>query len=359
MIFVKKTKLPPLNNYVKLLKKIWRNKILTNEGPFEKKLTRYFQKLNKTKNIQLVANGTLALQLAIRSLNLKGQIITTPYSYVATCNAIKWENCEPVFVDINKNDFGINADLIEKKITKKTSAILATHVYGMPCDVYKIIKIAKKYNLKVIFDASHAYGVLIKKKPLIKFGDASTLSLHATKVFNTAEGGLIYTRKKNICINANLAKKFGHIGEENYYQLGINAKISEFHCALGLANLKLQKKELKLRKKIFMKYYMNFYKIKNIKLIELKKNVKYNYSYFPIIFENYKKMMRIKNELKKNRIIARRYFYPSLNMLSYISKYKKCEVSESISSRVLALPLYSELKFNEQKKIINIIKKFY
>lgn len=359
MILVKKTKLPPLKYYVKFLKKIWKNRILTNGGPFEKKLTKYFQKINNTKNIELVANGTLALQLAIRSLNLKGQIITTPYSYVATCNSIKWENCEPVFVDINKDDFCINPNLIEEKITSKTSAILATHVYGIPCDIYKITKIAKKYNLKIIFDASHAHGVLINKKSLIKFGDASTLSFHATKVFHTAEGGLIYMKKRENIGKVNLAKKFGHLGEKNYYQLGINAKISEIHCALGLANVRSQKKELESRKSIFKRYYEEFKKIEKIQLIKLKKNVKYNFSYFPVVFENFKKMLCVKNELEKNKIFARRYFYPSLNKLSYISNYTKCEVSESISSRVLALPLYSELKLYEQKKIINIIKKFY
>jgi dTDP-4-amino-4,6-dideoxygalactose transaminase len=357
MIFTTKTKLPKLKLYNKYLNKIWKSNIITNNGKYLQKFEKFLKKKFRNPNINVVANGTIALQLAIKSLNIKNEVITTPFSYVATANAIKWENCVPIFVDINQDNFCINANLIEKYITKKTSAILVTHVYGIPCNIEKISKIAKKYNLKVIYDASHTFGINYKGKPLFTQGDASTLSFHATKIFHTGEGGAIYMKNKKNSFKVDILKKFGHTGELKYYYAGINGKMSELHAALGLAliqNIGVGKEK---RKKIHNKYFQYFSKNNNIKLLKIPKNLDYNYSYFPILLKNKNKMLKLKKELFKNKIIARRYFYPSLDTLKFLNKNKKinCPISQNICSRVLCLPIYQELNEKDQKKIIRIV----
>lgn len=357
MIYVTKSKLPPLNSYIKYLKKIWKNNIITNNGEFLKKLEKFLKKKFNNDNINLVCNGTIALQLALKALNVKNEVITTPYSYVATANALKWENCTPIFVDINRNNFCINADLIEKHINNKTTAILATHVYGIPCDLLKIKKIAKKHNLKVIYDASHCYGVNYKSKSLFTEGDASTLSFHATKTFHTAEGGAIYMKNKKNHFKVDLFKRFGHIGEMKYYDVGINGKMSELHAALGLANIKNLNSAKKKRRVIFKKYCQKFINNKNLELINIPKNLEYNFSYFPILLKNNKQMLKLKKKLLKKKIYARRYFYPSLDTLKYLNKNQEsnCPVSQDICTRVLCLPIYQDLSIKQQNQIIKIV----
>jgi dTDP-4-amino-4,6-dideoxygalactose transaminase len=357
MIYITRPKLPSLIEYNNYLKKIWKNNVVTNNGEFLIKLEKFFKKKFNNNNIELVANGTLALQIAIKVLKIQGEVITTPYTYVATSNSLKWQNCSPVFVDINEDDFCINADLIEEKINKRTTAILATHVYGLPCNIEKINKIVKKYNLKIIYDAAHTFGVNYKKLPLFINGDASALSLHATKNFHTVEGGAIYMKKKNDITKVNLSKKFGHEGELKYFDVGINAKMSEFHAAMGLASIKnIDLAKIK-KKNIFNNYYNEFFQKKNIQLMRLSKDIEYNYAYFPIIFKNKNVMMRIQSELKKYNIFARRYFFPSLDTLKFLNHDNKyhCPVSRDISSRVLCLPLYQDLEVKMQNKIIKII----
>jgi dTDP-4-amino-4,6-dideoxygalactose transaminase len=357
MIFTTKTKLPKIELYNKYLKQIWKNNIITNNGKFLQKFEKFLKKKFKNQNINVVANGTIALQLAIKSLNIKNEVITTPFSYVATANAIKWENCTPIFVDIDQNNFCIDADLIEKHISKKTSAILATHVYGIPCNIEKISKIAKKYKLKVIYDASHTFGVYYKNKPLFTQGDASTLSFHATKIFHSAEGGAIYMKNKKNNFKVDVLKKFGHIGEQNYYYVGINGKMSELHAALALASIKNINSAHQKRKKIFNKYFKIFSKNSKVRLLKIPKNIIYNYSYFPILLRNKNEMFKLKKEFFKNKIIARRYFYPSLDTLKFLNKNRKisCPISQNICSRVLCLPIYQDLSAKDQKKIIKIV----
>ena len=237
MITVTKTYIPPLEDYTAYLKKIWQTGQVTNNGPLCQQLSFDIANYLGVSNIELVANGTLALQLAIKALGIKGEIITTPYSYVATTNAILWEECEPVFIDIDPKTFCINPDLITAEISEKTSAILATHVYGYPCDVLKIQQIADKHNLKVIYDAAHAFGVKIDGESILNFGDCSILSLHATKLFHTTEGGAVICKDAEVAKNVFLMKKFGHMGEDEYINIGINAKMSELHAAMGLCVL--------------------------------------------------------------------------------------------------------------------------
>jgi len=356
MITVTKTYLPAIDEYVSYLKKIWQSGHITNSGPFSRQLGDDLKDYLGVSNLEIVANGTLALQLALRALRLQGEIITTPYSYVATTNAILWEGCEPVFVDIEDRTFCINHDLIEAAITEKTTAILATHIYGYPCDVEKIQQIAERYNFKVIYDAAHAFGVRLFGKSLLDHGDCSMLSFHATKLFHTVEGGAVICKDAVVTKNVFLMKKFGHIGEEAYLDIGINAKMSELHAAMGLCLLP------KVNEIIAHLIECSGWYDEELDGILLQRPVassglEYNYSYYPVVFSSHNAMIRVRQALLDNNIGPRRYFYPSLNTLPFLKPElrRACPVSEDISSRVLCLPLYAGLQKKEVEKICSII----
>lgn len=352
MINVTKTYLPSLDEYTAKLKTIWQNGWITNSGSLAKELADKLSAYLSVPYLELVANGMLALQLAIKVLGLKGEIITTPFSYVATTMAILWEGCEPVFVDIEEKTFCINADLIEAAITEQTSAILATHVYGYPCDVEKIEQIAQKHNLKVIYDAAHAFGVKLKGKSLANYGDVSSLSFHATKLFHTGEGGAVVCKDAEVAKRISLMKKFGHTGEEEYLDIGINAKMSELHAAMGLVVLPMVDEMIAYRKKC-CKHYDKLIAHLPIQRPAMPDTIDYNFSYYPVVFRTQEIMMRVRQALIENNIMPRRYFYPSLNTLPYLRPdlRRSCPVSESIASRVLCLPLY----FNMQGPQIGLI----
>jgi dTDP-4-amino-4,6-dideoxygalactose transaminase len=322
------------------MKQIWKSHRLTNNGPLsvllENKLKKYF----KVRHLFFVSNGTMALQMAIRALDLKGEIITTPFTYVATATSIVWEHCVPVFVDINKEAFTIDPKRIEKAITPKTCAIMGVHVYGYPCDVRAIGKIAKKHRLKVIYDAAHAFGTMYRNKSLVSYGDVSTLSFHATKLFHTVEGGAVITNNDNIAKKISLYRAFGHVGD-TYYTFGINGKNSEFHAAMGLSIFPKITLIMKRRKYISNLYDSHFRKTKLLlpKPIE---NTVHNYSYYPVLFPTKRSLKKAVNQLHKFNIFPRRYFYPSLNTLPYLHP-SSCPISESVSSRILCLPIYPEL----------------
>jgi dTDP-4-amino-4,6-dideoxygalactose transaminase len=357
MIPVTKTTLPTLNEYTHYLERIWSSGQLTNNGSLCCELTEHLKTYLELENIELVSNGTLALQLAIKALAIKGEVITTPYSYVATTSSILWESCEPVFVDIDKHSFCINPDLIEAAITEKTSAILATHVYGYPCDVIKIQQIADKHQLKVIYDAAHAFGVKIAGKSILQYGDCSTLSFHATKLFHTAEGGAVVCKNTEVNERISLMKKFGHIGEDNYMDVGINAKISELHAAMGLCILPKVNDIIAYRKNCFSWYdsqLKDCFLQRPVSPIDFE----YNYAYYPVIFPTHKIMMRVRQALLDNDIGPRRYFYPSLNTLPFLKPELKiaCPVSEDVTTRVLCLPLYVGLNRIDVELICNLIR---
>jgi len=357
MINVTKTFLPPLTEYQEFLQQIWRKGWLTNNGPLVKELANELCKYLCVPRLELVANGTLALQLAIKALKLTGEIITTPFTYVATATAIVWEGCTPVFVDIDESTFCINPELIEEAITERTSAILATHVYGNPCDVEGIEKIAQKYSLKVIYDAAHCFGVKISGQSILLHGDVSTLSFHATKLFHTSEGGAIVCRDEKVSERVSLMKKFGHHGEDNYFEVGINAKMSELHAAMGLCVLPRVDEIITCRRQC-AEYYNEFLGGVGLRRPHIPAGVVYNYGYYPVVFPNHETMMQVREALIKNGIAPRRYFYPSLNTLPYLqyNGYKPCPVSESLASRVLCLPMYDSLLKDEILKISKIIK---
>ena len=356
-INVTKTFLPPLEEYEAYVKNIWGSGQITNQGPllreFERKTSKFLG-LDENR-FHFVANGTLALQIALRALDItEGEIITTPFSYVATTSAILWERCQPVFVDIKPNDFCIDADKIEESITPKTKAILAVHVFGNPCDIEKIESIAKKYKLKVIYDGAHAFGAKYKGKSLLSYGDISICSFHATKLFHTIEGGCVITKDKSIYDKVELLLRFGH-NQDNHFMLGINAKASEFQAAMGLCNLKYidgiidQRKELSGIYDSLLKSKFQHPKIKN--------DSGYNYAYYPIVFDSEKTLLDKMGELEKDNIFPRRYFYPSLNTLSYLKTAQHCPVSEDISKRVICLPLFIGLDKNVIHKICEVLNK--
>jgi dTDP-4-amino-4,6-dideoxygalactose transaminase/glycosyltransferase involved in cell wall biosynthesis len=352
-ILVTKTFLPPIEEYIGYLKRSWNKRWITNNGELALELEDKLKNYLNVKHAYFVSNGTLALQLAIKSLDLSGEIITTPFTFAATTTAIIWEKCKPVFVDINPDTFTIDADKIEQAITSNTQAILAVHVYGYPCEVEKIEAIAKKHNLKVIYDAAHAFGVKIGDKSIFEFGDISILSLHATKLFHTVEGGLITTNNDDVAKKIELFRDFGLEGE-NVIEAGINAKNSEFHAAMGLTNLNHLPEILSLRKTIIGEYKdkLKGTGIHNTKYFD---NVLYNYAYFPVVFKSEQELLNVKENLAKENISARRYFYPSLNTLPFVP-YVSCPISESIAKKVLCLPLYHDLQLEEVRRIAEIIK---
>jgi dTDP-4-amino-4,6-dideoxygalactose transaminase len=356
MIQVTKTFLPPIEEYSALLQGIWDRAWVTNNGQLLQELELQLKTFLGVQNLLFTSNGTIPLQLALKGLNLhNAEIITTPFSYVATTNAILWENCRPVFVDIQTADFNIDASLIEAKITNKTKAIMATHVYGFPCHVTEIERIAQKHNLYVIYDAAHAFGVKLNGQSLLNYGHISTCSFHATKVFHTVEGGAIIVKDNLLNEKTYWQRQFGHKGDD-YRYVGINAKNSEMHAAMGLCVLPHLKDIIQHRKQISQQYNngLNFTKLYQPKSIF---EIEYNYAYYPVLFQTESALTKVFDALATENIVPRRYFYPSLNTLPFIENAASCPVAEDISKRVLCLPLYFGLETDIVAQIIQIINK--
>jgi dTDP-4-amino-4,6-dideoxygalactose transaminase len=353
MINVTRSFLPEFKEYSEMIKEIWENNHLTNRGPLAQRLEKEICKKIDTRNLLFVSNGTIAIQLAIKALEISDEVITTPFSYVATTTSLLWENCKPIFCDIDENTFCIDAEKIEQLITSKTTAILATHVYGIPCDIEKIELIAKKYNLKVIYDAAHAFGVTYKGQTILNYGDVSTCSFHATKLFHTIEGGSITTQDADLLKKITLLHSFGHVGDE-YYTEGINGKNSEFHAAMGLCNL--PKLELLIRsRKESSELYSELLNLTKIRRPIIPAETEYNYAYYPVVFESEEILLKVKSKLSENQINSRRYFFPSLNKLHYLEHSNPCPISEDIANRVLCLPLYFSIEPSAIKTISNIV----
>lgn len=357
---VTKTHLPPLDEYQRMIGEIWQSGQLTNVGAKHVELQNKLKEYLGVKHLQLVSNGTIAIQLAIKALGLTGEIITTPFSYVATVSSIVWENCTPVFVDIDDIDFCIDAAKIEAAITDKTSAILATHVYGIPCNVQAIQRIADKYGLKVIYDAAHAFGVQVNGESLLNHGDVSTLSFHATKVFHTGEGGAVVTNDDDLAHRMWYHGNFGHRGPEDFWGLGVNAKMSEMHAALGLCVLTCMEEILGNRKKTVTLYDELFSGVNSVQRMAIEEGISHNYSYYPVVFDSEETLLSVLDALQKLNIYPRRYFYPSLNKLPYLHTHVEMPVAEDTSRRVLCLPLSSDYNADVVNKIgsaiIDIVK---
>jgi dTDP-4-amino-4,6-dideoxygalactose transaminase len=352
-INVTKTFLPPIEEYEEYLKQIWKNNQLTNQGPLLKEFEKKARDYLSVDDFQFVTNGTIALQVALEALGIRsGEVITTPFSYVATTSAILWQRCKPVYVDIDPESLNIDPTKIEAAITKDTKAILAVHVFGNPCDLEAIEEIAKKHNLKVIYDAAHAFGVTYKGRSLLSYGDISTCSFHATKLFHTIEGGCIITKDKYTKEKIDLLKRFGHNIDEHIL-LGINAKATEFNAAMGLVNIQYIDIIIDGRKRA-ASIYDKALKGKFIKPV-IYTDTSYNYAYYPIIFESEEELIAAKSKLEDQNIFPRRYFYPSLNTLPYLHNKQTCPISETLARRVLCLPLYYEIENSDLETICSIL----
>jgi len=362
-VFVTQPSLPPLEEYIPYLEKIWESKVLTNGGQFHKELEAELSKYLGVEYVSLFTNGTIALITALQALDITGEVITTPYSFVATSNALLWNNFTPVFVDVDSETFNLDPAKIEAAITSNTVAIMPVHCYGNPCDVERIQKIGEKYNLRVIYDAAHAFGVKYKDQSLLKYGDLSVLSFHATKVFNTFEGGAIvssnYETKKKI---DNL-KNFGFINEVSVIAAGINGKMSELNSAFGLLQLKYIQEELEKRR-LVDKLYRNFLSdIKGISIPSLNINATANYSYFPILVEDEYPISRdeLYEKLKSNEYYARRYFYPLISNFPMYTNLKSADqlnlpIANSVADKVLCLPIYSNLGHDHIYELSELIR---
>lgn len=354
MIPVTKPFLPPQAEYQQLVDGIWKRQWLTNMGPLASELEMKLKEYLQVNHLLYVTNGTVALQMAIKALEITGEIITTPFSFVATTSCIVWEGCTPIFVDIDKDSLNIDPLKIEQAITDKTEAILATHVYGNPCDVVAIEKIAKKHNLKVIYDGAHAFGVDVNGKSIFEYGDISTCSLHATKLYHSIEGGLIITKNADVLRKLAYIRNFGISGFDTFAALGLNGKNSEFHAAMGLVNLNYIEEIHNKREQLTKRYDDKLKSLKAHRPLWFRESTE-NYSYYPVVLESEDLLLRIKSLLDGNEIFTRRYFYPSLaNSLPYL-KSQEFSITDDISKRVLCLPLYYDLTFEEVDLICRLM----
>jgi len=360
-IYVTQPFLPPLTEYVDFLEKIWSSQVLTNNGEFHKKLEGELEKYFGVSCVSLTNNGTSALVLALEALNLTGSVITTPFTFIATSNSLVWRNLRPIFVDITSDDFNIDTNKIQDAIEEDTSAILAVHCYGNPCDVDGIFEIASDNGLKVIYDAAHAFGVKVNGKSLLSYGDLSTLSFHATKVFNTFEGGCVISHSETLRKKINNLKNFGIINETEVVEIGLNAKLAEPNAAFGLLQFSYLENIFERRKMVHDYYSDRLLHTEWIKLPHIKKHVYHNYSYYPVrvINENGKNRDFLYEKLRDNGIIARKYFYPLVTDHEIYKKYAqpdKLEVSRKVADEILCLPIHTNLSIDDLNRVISVIK---
>jgi dTDP-4-amino-4,6-dideoxygalactose transaminase len=353
MIPVTKPFLPTETEFCDYVKSIWERQWLTNNGPLVNTLELKLKEYLGVNHLLYVANGTIALQLAIKALSLHGEIITTPFSFVATTSAIVWQECTPVFVDIDPETYNIDPAKIEAAITSKTKAILATHVFGNPCDIAAIQDIADRYGLKVIYDAAHCFGTLYKNRSVFEYGDISTTSFHSTKLFHTIEGGAVFTQDPEILRKLALMRNFGFSGVDCFSEQGINAKNCEFHAAMGLCNLRYADEILKKRRYLTEQYMLRLTNL-DVQFQKVENADDYNYAYFPVLFSSEELMLESKAKLELAQIYSRRYFFPSLSSLPYVNS-AEMPICDSIASRILCLPLYHTLGLSDLDLICRLL----
>lgn len=363
-IYVTRPSLPPLEKLQPYLEEIWKNKILTNNGPFHQEFEKALAEYLGVENVNLFTNATIALVVGLQSLRITGEVITTPFSFVATTHALKWNGITPVFCDIDEKTFNLDPNKIEALITPKTTAIMPVHVYGHPCDTSGIQQVADKYGLKVIYDAAHAFGIKMNDRNLLLEGDMSVLSFHGTKLFSTFEGGAIITKDEKLKKRIDYLKNFGFADELTVIAPGINGKMNEFQSVIGLLSLEIVGEEITKRKKVTETYFELLKNIKGIKVFDDFNGYEYNYAYFPVLIDEIEfgaSRERVYDELKKNNIYARRYFYPLIsNMPSYRSlasaSMDNLMIANKIAESVLCLPMYGSLESKMIEKISQLIK---
>ncbi|MEE9379534.1 MAG: DegT/DnrJ/EryC1/StrS family aminotransferase [Candidatus Lokiarchaeia archaeon] len=359
-IYIVRPLLPPIKLVYKKIKEIWKSKWLTNMGSQHQALESELLKYLDVPFLSLFCNGTLALQLAFQALKLKGEVITTPFTFPATVNALYQNNLKPIYCDIKFDDFNLNPEMIEELITSKTSAILPVHVFGNPCNMEQISKIAEDCNLKVVYDAAHCFGVKYKNKGIGNYGDISMFSFHATKIFNTLEGGALSFNNSDLKQQLYLLKNFGIKNEEEVILPGTNAKLNELQAAIGLLSLQLVDEEIEKRKKLTFTYKENLKNIEGIKYSNERKNVKYNYQYFSILIDETEfkyNRDQVYEYLKKYNIFSRRYFYPLCTEYKFVKNDDKIQIpnAKKIVKQILCLPLYGELTQDEINTICEIL----
>lgn len=354
-ITVTRSTLPPLEEYIGYLRGIWDRRWLTNNGPLVRELEEKLRSHLGVSQLWFINNCTTALQLSIKALGLRGEIITTPFSYVATTGVPLWENCQPVFVDVRPGDLTVDPALIERAITPRTSGILATHVYGLPCDVDALAEIARRHQLRLIFDAAHAFGCQLRGRSLASYGDVSCLSFHATKVFHTVEGGAVVINGDSECAERiRLMRAFGHHGDDHRC-LGINGKNSEFHAAMGLCNLPRTEVVIESRRAQH-EYYLQLLAGRNLRTpSSALDGFQANFAYFPILLPNEASVLRGLAALAEKNIFGRRYFYPSLNRLPYLEQQYSCPVAEHAAETVVCLPMGDGVTPTVQEEIAQIL----
>jgi dTDP-4-amino-4,6-dideoxygalactose transaminase len=362
-ITVTKPYLPPLEEFLPYLEQIWQSKRLTNAGPFHQQFESALAAFLGVEHISLFANGTIAMVTALQTLRITGEVITTPYTFVATAHSLLWNNIKPVFADIDPDSMNLDPDKIEEAITPQTTAIMPVHVYGRPCDVSAIQEIADIYGLKVIYDAAHAFGVTCHNESLLEHGDLSTLSFHATKVFSTFEGGAIVCKDKTTKQRIDFLKNFGFANEVTVVAPGINGKMNEFQAALGLLQLKHIDTAIEKRREIDTLYRRILKDVEGIRILPLPADSKQNYSYFPIIVEKDYPLNRdeLYKKLRENSVFARRYFYPLISQFPMYrgllsAKPSNLPVASRISQQILCLPIYTDLNENQVDLIVSIMK---
>ncbi|WP_027958910.1 MULTISPECIES: DegT/DnrJ/EryC1/StrS family aminotransferase [unclassified Halomonas] len=354
MINVTKAYLPSKIKYHAYIDEIYEKGWLTNNGGLQQRLQTRLAEYLGVKHVICLANGSLALQVAYKALDLKGEVITTPFSFIATASTLQWEKLTPVFADIEPSSFNIDHEIINLLITDNTSAIVPVHVFGNPCKVDMIQELAKRHKLKVIYDASHAFGVKYNGESILNYGDISTLSFHATKLFHTIEGGAIVTNDDDVAAKAKLLINFGITGPNSIKSEGTNAKMNEFEAAMGLCILDEIEDIKTERSNIWEKYYNELVDKVQFQLWNV--NSGNNHAYAPVLFKTEEELLKVENELRRKEIIPRRYFYPSLDTIEHFKSGQHCIVSRDIASRILCLPIYPGLTKDEQANIINVLK---
>lgn len=356
-IYVSKSKLPDLEKYTDLLRGVWESRQLTNDGPLLKRLEAELQSYLGSQYLNVVSNGTVAIQLALRALGMSGSVITTPFSYVATTTALLHEGITPLFADVRPDDLNLDADKVEALVRPDTRAVLATHVYGNPCDDDALRAVCDRHGLSLIYDAAHAFGVSVGGRSILNWGQASTVSLHATKGFHTAEGGMVIAADADLHRQIKLLRAFGHVGRD-YYREGTNAKLSELHAAMGLLNLADFDEHRAARRRVWERYEEqlrdSILRIVRSSAVDLD----YNYAYFPVLFPDEAGREKSVAYLNERGIYPRRYFEPALNQLPYLTPRSRqsCPIAESATRRVLCLPLYVDLLPAEQDRVITALR---
>lgn len=360
-IMITRSSMPPMEEYIEKMKELWDSRYLTNSGKFHKEFEEALIKYLNVSNVSLFTNGHMGLELTLEAMNLSGEVITTPFTFASTTQAIVRNNLTPVFCDVKEDDYTIDESKIEELITDKTCAIVPVHVYGNVCNVYEIERIAKKHNLKVIYDAAHAFGIKVNGKSVLDFGDASMVSLHATKVFHAIEGGLVVLQDEDLKVKLDKIKNFGFLTEELVDEIGSHARMNEFQSIMGLCNLNHVSEEILKRKKLTERYRENLRAIEGIKVMEEVEGVENNYTYFPVLIDEEKFGLNrddVYDILLNNNIFSRKYFYKlTSDFECYENKFKKYEtpIANKIAKSVLTLPLHGDLSIDDIDKVCDVL----